>query len=101
MGSGTLRGVDGRRTLRALALGVLAALTVGCSHFKWPWHHEPPPPPKPVHVLDVTGVRRSRRAQKLFHHLAAYKNRVSMDRRPAARNLRHHRPDFGIRIQKD
>jgi len=56
MGSGTLRGVDGRRTLRALALGVLAALTVGCSHFKWPWHHEPPPPPKPVHVLDVSGT---------------------------------------------
>ena len=56
MGSGTLRGVGGRRVLRVLALGVLAAGAMGCSHFKWPWHHEPPPPPKPVHVLDVSGT---------------------------------------------
>ena len=55
MGSGTLQGVGGR-PLRVLALGVLTALAVGCSHFKWPWHHEPPPPPKPVHVLDVSGT---------------------------------------------
>jgi hypothetical protein len=44
-----------RRALGALALGVLAASAAGCSHLKWPWHHQPPPPPTPVHVLDVSG----------------------------------------------
>ena len=33
-------------------------------------------------------------------HLAAYKNRMSMDRRPAARNLWYYRPDFGIRAKE-
>jgi hypothetical protein len=45
-----------RNVLRALALLVTALGTTGCSHLKWPWHHEPPPPPKPVHVLDVSGT---------------------------------------------
>ena len=43
-----------RRTLRTLALGMLV-LGAGCSHLKWPWHHEPPPPPPAVHVLEVSG----------------------------------------------
>ena len=44
-----------RRALGALALGVLAASAAGCSHLKWPWHHQPPPAPTPVHVLEVSG----------------------------------------------
>ena len=45
-----------RNVLRVLALLVAALGATGCSHLKWPWHHEPPPPPKPVHVLDVSGT---------------------------------------------
>ena len=55
MASATTDTAVRRRALRALALGVLAAAATGCSHLKWPWHHEPPPPPTPVHVLDVSG----------------------------------------------
>ena len=44
------------RALRALVLGVLAASAAGCSHLKWPWHHQPPPPPAAVHVLEVSGT---------------------------------------------
>ena len=42
--------------LRALAIGVLAVGAAGCSHLRWPWHHQPPPAPTPVHVLDVSGT---------------------------------------------
>jgi len=45
-----------RNLLRALAFLAVALGATGCSHLKWPWHHEPPPPPKPVHVLDVSGT---------------------------------------------
>src|SRR5215469_11084295 len=56
MASLTARGAAWRNALCALALLVLTVGATGCSHLKWPWHHEPPPPPKPVHVLDVSGI---------------------------------------------
>ena len=56
MHSGTTHTALPSMALRALALAVLAASATGCSHLKWPWHHEPPPPPAPVHVLDVSGT---------------------------------------------
>ncbi len=56
MAFGRAQGAVRRQALHALALGVLAAGTTGCSHIRWPWHHEPPPPPAPVHVLEVSGT---------------------------------------------
>jgi hypothetical protein len=47
------------KALRALAWGVLAICAAGCSHLKWPWHHQPPPPPAAVHVLEVSGTSAS------------------------------------------
>jgi hypothetical protein len=44
-----------RRALGALALAMLTVGAAGCSHLKWPWHHQPPPAPAPVHVVDVSG----------------------------------------------
>src|SRR5215472_5402482 len=55
MGSATTDTAVLRMAFRALALGVLAASAAGCSHLKWPWHHQPPPPPTAVHVLEVSG----------------------------------------------
>jgi len=56
MQSGTADTAVLSMALRALGLGVLAIGAAGCSHLKWPGHHQPPPPPAPVHVLDVSGT---------------------------------------------
>src|SRR3974390_2282186 len=55
-GSGRADCAARRYPLRVLALAVLALGAMGCSHLKWPWHHQPTPPPAPVHVLDVSGT---------------------------------------------